>query len=307
MSRITKVTGKSASFYPGIIFWGAVTMKCSMGMNILSILTGGTIVILMALEFANALPFNPCYGSLSYFHCSVIKWGLKPFCVFVMPTSGFQVFISIVNVICEYKASCYPEPAMKCSMGMNILTILTGGTIVILMALDLAEALPFNPCQDIWSYFHCSDIKRDLKPVCMIVTATSGFQVLISITNVTYEYKASCYPEPATSTFIPFLLLLDPFCDFAFWHFCILMKCSMGMNILTILTGGTIVILMALEIAEILPFNHCYGSWSYFYCDIKSDLKPFCVFVLPTSGFQVLISIVNVTYEYKASCYPEPA
>ncbi|KAI4875373.1 hypothetical protein NFI96_001784 [Prochilodus magdalenae] len=126
---VLAVTVKSVSFYPGIIFWGAVTyiptgimtimagnkkprlMKCSMGMNILTILTGGTIVILMALEFADALPFNPCQDIWSYFHCSDIKWGLKPFCMIVTPTSGLQVFISIVNVTYEYKASCYPEPA----------------------------------------------------------------------------------------------------------------------------------------------------------------------------------------------------
>ncbi|XP_036427253.1 membrane-spanning 4-domains subfamily A member 4A-like isoform X2 [Colossoma macropomum] len=82
------------------------------------------------------------------------------------------------------------------SVGMNVLSVVTAGIIVTLLAVDIADGLGFKSCHNIWNS-QCFNFKHNA--IRLLLLGVSAFQLIVSITMSVFGCKAACFTEPVVT------------------------------------------------------------------------------------------------------------
>ncbi|KAL6455687.1 hypothetical protein MHYP_G00355380 [Metynnis hypsauchen] len=85
---------------------------------------------------------------------------------------------------------------------MNILSVVTAGIIVTVLAVDIAEGLGFGPCSSFWITNKCRKFKQWAEPIRVALLITSAFHLLISFLTSVVGCKAICFTESVVTAVI---------------------------------------------------------------------------------------------------------
>ncbi|XP_036427251.1 membrane-spanning 4-domains subfamily A member 4A-like isoform X1 [Colossoma macropomum] len=172
-------TGQNgAEARPGVLTFEAPSWRYQranpMGVGVLQILFG-------FIHFVCGIVMTASITDVS-FYTGIYLWGALTYII-----TGY------LNVAAHNSSN---RLLIYISVGMNILSFVTAGIIVILLAVDMAEGLGFSPCNFFWISSQCRDFRKWGEPIRGVLMGMSTFLLVISIFMSVLGCKATCFTEP---------------------------------------------------------------------------------------------------------------